>query len=351
MELIVDIQKKLHHFSLQVQFEAGQEIIGLLGASGCGKSMTLKCIAGIEKPNQGRIILNGDTLFDSRKNINLPVQKRGIGYLFQNYALFPHMTVEQNITSGMQGKRHEKKAEAARLMERFYLQGLERQYPTQLSGGQQQRVALARILAAKPRILLLDEPFSALDTWLRWQLEQEMKETLETFPGATLLVSHNRNEVYRLCSRVGVLANGKLQAIQEKWTLFQEPQTPEACLLTGCKNISPVKILPDGQIEACYWGIRLKPEKPVDSSTHYVGIRAHYFIPVEDFSLPNTFEVQAEQIIEDTFSIIIMARTKGSLEKGRKGLIRWELSKEKWKELQGKRLLLHIAEKDVLLLS
>ena len=144
MELIVDIQKKLHHFSLQIQFEAGQEIIGLLGASGCGKSMTLKCIAGIEKPDQGRIILNGDTLFDSGKNINLPVQKRGIGYLFQNYALFPHMTVEQNITSGMQGKRHEKKAEAARLMERFYLQGLERQYPTQLSGGQQQRVTSTR---------------------------------------------------------------------------------------------------------------------------------------------------------------------------------------------------------------
>lgn len=351
MDLIVDIEKKLRHFSLQVQFEARQEIIGLLGASGCGKSMTLKCIAGIEKPDRGRIILNNDILFDSKKNINLSAQKRGIGYLFQNYALFPHMTVEQNIAAGMQGKRQEKKAETARLIGRFYLQGLEHQYPAQLSGGQQQRVALARILAAKPRILLLDEPFSALDTWLRWQLEQEMKETLENFPGTTLLVSHNRNEVYRLCNRVGVLANGKLQTIQEKWTLFQEPQTAEACLLTGCKNISPVKILPDGQIEALYWGIRLKPEKPVEPSVRYVGIRAHYFTPAENFSLPNTFEVQAEQIIEDTFSIIIMARAKGSLEKGRKGLIRWELPKEVWKKLQGKQLLLHVAEEDILLLS
>lgn len=351
MNLMVDIEKKLHHFSLQVQFEAGQEVIGLLGASGCGKSMTLKCIAGIEKPDKGRIILNGRILFDSGKNINLPPQKRGIGYLFQNYALFPHMTVEQNIAAGMQGKRQEKKEGTARLIQRFYLQGLERQYPSRLSGGQQQRVALARILAAKPCILLLDEPFSALDTWLRWQLEQEMKETLESFPGTTLLVSHNRNEVYRLCSRAGVLANGKLHPIQEKWALFQEPQTAEACLLTGCKNISPVKVLPDGQIEALHWGIRLATEKTVAPSVRFVGIRAHYFTPVEDFTLPNTFEVQAEQIIEDTFSVIIMARAKGSLEKGREGLIRWELPKESWKNLQGKRLLLHVAEKDILLLS
>lgn len=190
MSLYVDIEKKLHSFSLQVKFQADNEIMALLGASGCGKSMTLKCIAGIEKPDRGRIVLDGQTLYDSEKRINLPPQKRRVGYLFQNYALFPHMTVEQNICAGM-GKlgRAEKRAKAAGLIKRFYLEGLEQQHPPRLSGGQQQRVAIARALALKPDILCFDEPTSALDPELTGEVLKVIR-SLASQNTTMIIVTH-----------------------------------------------------------------------------------------------------------------------------------------------------------------
>ena len=160
MALEVDITKKLDGFFMHMQFRAEQEIFAILGASGCGKSMTLKCIAGIEKPDEGRIVLDGKVLFDSEKKINLPPQKRKVGYMFQDYALFPHMNVVQNIEAGM-GKRPDR-SRTESLIRQFQLEGLEKKIPGQLSGGQKQRVAMARMLAAEPELILLDEPFSAL---------------------------------------------------------------------------------------------------------------------------------------------------------------------------------------------
>ena len=151
MELTVDIEKRLGNFHLRANFTVQMETFALLGASGCGKSMTLKCIAGIERPDRGSIILDGQTLFDREKHINLPLQKRKVGYLFQQYALFPNMSAEQNIRCALpkQMTREEKKRQLEDLVRRFRLEGLERKLPSQLSGGQQQRVALARILAAR----------------------------------------------------------------------------------------------------------------------------------------------------------------------------------------------------------
>ncbi|MBR0216819.1 MAG: ATP-binding cassette domain-containing protein, partial [Clostridia bacterium] len=175
MKLKVDIEKRLGDFCLRTAFEAEEGITGLLGASGSGKSMTLKCIAGIERPDRGTIELDGVTLFDSSRGIDLPPQKRHVGYLFQNYALFPNMTVRQNILCGL----HHEKDKAVRekqletMLSTFGLSGLEKHKPAQLSGGQQQRVALARILVTKPQLLLLDEPFSALDSYLRLRLQLE----------------------------------------------------------------------------------------------------------------------------------------------------------------------------------
>ena len=166
MSLFVDIRKKLKGFSLNVSFETNGDYLGVLGSSGSGKSMTLKCIAGIETPDEGLIILNGKVLFDSKKKINLKPQERNIGYLFQNYALFPNMTVEKNIGIGLKGSKYEKNRKINEIIEAFHLQGLEKKYPRQLSGGQQQRVALARCIIYKPDVLMLDEPFSALDTYL-----------------------------------------------------------------------------------------------------------------------------------------------------------------------------------------
>ena len=171
MALYVDIEKKCGDFLLKVKFTAQKEVLGLLGASGCGKSMTLKCIAGIERPDAGRILLNGRTLFDSAAGIDLPPQQRRVGYLFQNYALFPNMTVAENILFGAVGNEAAKKAKMQDSLERFNLKGLEKAYPSELSGGQQQRVAFARVLSSAAELLLLDEPFSALDSFLKWQME------------------------------------------------------------------------------------------------------------------------------------------------------------------------------------
>ena len=207
MSIYVDIKKSFGNFKLNIQFEAGDEIFALLGASGCGKSITLKCIAGIEKPDEGQIILDGVTLFDSNKKINLSPQKRKTGLLFQNYALFPNMTVEENIGVAIKNSKSSKENIINTYINMFHLHGLEKHFPHQLSGGQQQRVALARILASEPNILMLDEPFSALDSYLKWQLEQEMSNILNNYKGTTLFVSHNRDEVYRLCDKICVIQN------------------------------------------------------------------------------------------------------------------------------------------------
>ena len=161
MAIEVAIKKKIGNFSLDVAFSAGEEMFALLGASGCGKSMTLKCIAGIETPDEGKIVLNGRTLFDSEKKINLIPQKRKVGYMFQDYALFPNMTVEKNIMAGM-GKKPEK-AIVQDYIRRFRLEGLEHHLPRQLSGGQKQRLTIARALVEDPEILILDDSASALD--------------------------------------------------------------------------------------------------------------------------------------------------------------------------------------------
>ena len=201
MSLEINIEKKLDGFTLRAAFTAGNTSTALLGASGCGKSMTLRCIAGIVKPDRGRIVLDGRMLFDSAQHIDLPPQQRGVGLLFQNYALFPNMTVEQNILCGLKAEKDPaaRRAACAEMLRAMRLEPLAKRYPAQLSGGQQQRAALARILVGKPRILMLDEPFSALDSYLREEVEGEVGSLLASFAGTALLVTHNRDEAYRLC--------------------------------------------------------------------------------------------------------------------------------------------------------
>lgn len=213
MALLVDIRKQLGNFQLDVRFEAENERLALLGASGCGKSVTLRCIAGILTPDEGRIVLDGTVLYDSASRIDLPPQKRQVGYLFQQYALFPNMTVRQNIAAAVR-ERTRRQAVTAEKLRQFRLEDAAEKKPWQLSGGQQQRTALARILASGPKAILLDEPFSALDSYLKYQLELELTEMLEQFPGTVLWVSHDRGEVFRSCQRVCVLDRGVSQPVQ-----------------------------------------------------------------------------------------------------------------------------------------
>ena len=266
MQLYVDIEKRLGAFHLRAQFEASSEKLALLDASGCGKSMTLKCIAGIERPDRGRIVLDGVTLFDSERHIDLPPQRRQVGYLLQQYALFPNMTAAQNIRCVLRGgTRAERKCELDELIRRFRLEGLEKKLPSQLSGRQQQRVALARILAAKPKAVLLDEPFSALDSFLKWNLEAELADMLAQFEGPIVWVSHDLSECCRNCARVCVMENGRSGREMDMEEMIRHPDSVSAARLAGHKNFVSAAADKNGGVLVPAWGMRL-PELQLEQA-------------------------------------------------------------------------------------
>lgn len=270
--LYVNIKKKVGSFLLDLEFEAKDETLALLGASGCGKSMTLKCIAGVETPDEGTIILNDKVLFHSKKKINLLPQHRKVGLLFQNYALFPNMTMRENIAIAI-AKNHTNKDEIInKKIDDFSLNGLENNYPHQMSGGQQQRVALARMLVNEPEILMFDEPFSALDEHLRWQMEQELIQVLKQHNGSSLYVSHNKDEVYRISDRIAVLDSGSIDSINDKESLFNKPTNLNTAIITGCKNISKIRRIDKDYIHAIDWDLILKCDEIPGKDSKYVGI-------------------------------------------------------------------------------
>lgn len=348
MGLQVKIKKKLANFTLDVEFSTEHEVFALLGASGCGKSMTLKCIAGIEKTDEGLIILNGRTLYDSSKKINLPPQERKVGYMFQDYALFPNMTVLGNIMAGM-GKRADK-AKAGEYLRRFRLEELEQQYPASLSGGQKQRVAMARMLAAEPEVILLDEPFSALDSHLRWSVEQQMRQLLCGIDKPAIFVSHNRDEVYRMCSMVGCINRGRLEVVEPVREFFRNPKTKIAAELSGCKNISEVVISNNGTcLEASGWGCSFFFKEPVSADVGAVGIRAHYLHPLYGESsgsdAANILQIKEYQIIEDSFEWIFLFKVTADGD-----WLQWKTPKKPEEKLRVPQAFM-VDEKDILLLK
>ncbi|MBR5093931.1 MAG: ATP-binding cassette domain-containing protein [Oscillospiraceae bacterium] len=279
MSLIVDIRKDMGAFRLEAAFRAENGITSLLGPSGCGKSLTLKCIAGIERPDEGHIELDGRVLFDSAARIDLPPQRRQVGYLFQNYALFPNMTLRQNILCGLHRlpDRLERESRCREILGMMRLEGLEGHKPHQLSGGQQQRAALARILVNEPRLLMLDEPFSALDAHLRDSLKIELRDRLRDFGREVLMVTHSREEAYTMSDSIAVMDKGRLLAHKPTKALFADPGSVAAAVMTGCKNIAPARKVGDCEVEVPSWGVRLKTARPVGEGLAAVGIRAHYF--------------------------------------------------------------------------
>ncbi|MDY4970546.1 MAG: ATP-binding cassette domain-containing protein [Lachnospiraceae bacterium] len=357
MSLEVHITKKLNNFTLKADLSSDGSCTGILGESGCGKSMFLKCIAGIETPDTGSIVLDGQILFDSTKKINLPPQKRNVGYLFQNYALFPSMTVAENIASGIQaGKRFFSRREKEHIqaivkeqIERCRLQGLENQYPSSLSGGQQQRTALARILAVNPSMIMLDEPFSALDSHLKDAMQKEMHEIIRNYPGNVLIVSHSRDELYRLCSSLYVMSQGsfiKNGAIKD---VFSTPGSIKAAVLTGCKNITPIRKINDHLLEAPEWGLKLSPAAPVTEEITHMGIRAHFFHPVipSDPKTENQFQAQIVQLEEQPFEYDYYLKTA----EGTQTFV-WKTHKGSGPERKpGDWITFHVSPEDVMLLT
>ncbi len=236
--LELDIEKDLGDFRLGVSFRAGENMVALFGPSGSGKSLTLQCIAGLVQPDRGSIVIDGATVFDSSQGINLPPQRRRVGYVFQNYALFPHLSTEANVGYGLHYlPAPERRRQVEEAIRRVRLVGLEKRLPRQLSGGQQQRVALARTLATQPHILLLDEPFSALDSAVRARLQSELIQLLRQVSITTVLVTHNLPEAYALSERMIVYDAGRILQDGHRDDVLYRPRTRSVARFTGTKNI------------------------------------------------------------------------------------------------------------------
>ena len=340
--IYVDIEKKFGKFTLKTKFQFDNEIMGLLGASGSGKSLTLKCIAGIEKPDKGRIILNDRVLFDSEKKINISPKDRKIGYLFQDYALFPNMNVYENIKVGIREGENFDKLIMEKL-EEMRISHLKDKKINEISGGEKQRVALARLLINKPEIILLDEPFSALDDYLKSKIELEVAEVLRNYKIPTILVSHSREEVYRLCNEICVMSNGKSEDLMNKKELFKNPKTFSSCLISGCKNFSKIEKLSENRLRALDWNIELETSDTILEEHKILGIRAH-LIELEK-SDENSFAVEVERVVEDVFTYIILVRKKDA-----KNSIRIEVDKHILKKVENRENLFITMRKEDLIL-
>ena len=341
MPLDVQIAKDLPDFTLDANFRVEDAApLSILGPSGSGKTMLLRCIAGLERPDRGKIVLNDLVLFDSEQKIRVPARLRRVGFLFQHFALFPHRTVEENIAVGLRRLSvEERNARIAELVRQTHIRGLEHRHPRELSGGEQQRVALARCLAVDPEALLLDEPLSSLDTHLRSQIEGQLEETFAAYRRPSLLVTHNMEEAYRLCHQLLVLSRGRVAALGPKEKIFRRPPSAAVARLTGCKNISRAKAASNGTLEALDWGCQVRVTPEIQGAPEYVGIRAHHIDFVESSvpgePLENVFPCWPVRSSETPFRITLFL----SLREPGEGdpaefQLQAEVFKEKWERFR-----------------
>lgn len=330
MAIDIRIKKIVDNFELNIEMQSNSKRIGILGASGCGKSMTLKTIAGVEYVDEGYIEVDGEILLDTKKKVNKKPQKRKIGYLFQNYALFPTKTVEYNVMAGLRGTKEQNKKRAREMMEKFQIQGLEMRLPGELSGGQQQRVALARIMAYEPDMILLDEPFSALDSFLKDRLKQELLEMLDDYEGIIILVSHSRDEIYQFTDELFVMENGKIVCSGPTREIFQNPKKVVAARLTGCKNIVPIERKDNHSFSIPNWRTEIYVDGDIPDNIKYIGYRAHGFIPVWGERKKNCIPFRLSSRAELPFE------KKFFLESETEEEICWFVQQDIWDELEEK---------------
>ena len=349
MDLEVRLEQSYHNFQLNIDMKTSASRVGILGASGAGKSMTLKMLAGISSPGKGRILYGDRLLLDTDRRINIRPQKRKVGYMFQNYALFPSMTVEENIGVGIPKKHSGRKEMIRQMVERFSLNGLERELPSRLSGGQQQRVAMARILACAPDMILLDEPFSALDVHLRDRMQRELEDQLKDYPGTVFLVSHNRDEIYRFSQEILILDRGRMISQGSRKEVFRRPATKIAAAMTGCKNFSAVTRLDDHRFRADSWGLEIQTEQRLPEDVHFIGYRAHQFIPVwgerEENCIPFLLDRKDELPFEENYYIRPDRETYDP-----EDVISWFVQRDLWPTIREKGLpdYLKVREEDLL---
>ncbi len=327
MSLHMDIVKNFGTFRLAVKLDAENEVVGLLGASGCGKSATLRCVAGLITPDSGHIEVNGEVLFDSESHINVKTRDRRTAMLFQNYQLFPNMTVLDNVMAGIPRDvpRRERRERADHYLEMFDLKGFGGRYPMRLSGGQQQRVALARMLAAHPSILMFDEPFSALDSHLKSSLQQSMLDTFDDVDATILYVSHDIDEALRFCDRIAVIDQGAIVQRGTGRDIVDHPSSLATLRLSGCRNTSAARRVSDHQIEATDWGMRFTVRHDVPEDLAYVGIRPFYIRHADEDEVgdENVFRMHVHRVDDSRFERTVMLDTPGCSADKR---IEWQVS-------------------------
>jgi molybdate transport system permease protein len=334
IELEIHAEKALDNFSLQVDFRTGREAVGLLGSSGAGKSMTLRMIAGIVAPDRGRIVLSGRVLYDSATGQNVSCARRRIGVVFQDYALFPNMTVAGNVGFGLSAlPARERQVRVQRQLERMHIAELAGRYPREISGGQRQRVAIARCMAIEPDALLFDEPFAALDPHLRRQMEEQLRETLAEYRGAVIFVTHDMEEAFRFCSDLLVLDNGCVIASGPKHQLFERPQTVVAARLTGCKNIASARRIGADRIAVDAWNCELQTAVSVPDAVTHVGVRSHQIVFMPADNEENSFPCWLVSTSEAPHEMTVYLRLHSAPQAGEPAHLQADMPKDVWRKL------------------
>ncbi len=335
--LQVEVERRLENFSLNVSLRAAQRAVGLLGPSGAGKSMTLRMIAGLTAPDRGRIVLNDRVLFDRDRKENVPAARRRIGVVFQDYALFPHLTVAENVGFGVRGlPEDERRRRVDRQLASLQISELANRYPREISGGQRQRVAIARCMATEPDALLLDEPFAALDPHLRRQTEEQLRLALAEFRGPVVFVTHDMEEAFRFCSELLVLDGGSVIASGPKHRLFEDPGTVAAARLTGCKNIVAAVAIGANKISVPGWNCELATARTVDASVSHVGLRSHQIRFVDGGPGENIFPCWLVSTSEAPHEMTLYLRIHSSAGPGDTAHLQADVPKELWRELSSK---------------
>jgi len=337
--LEIDLQKRLQRFTLRVRLCAGRGAVGILGASGAGKSMTLRLIAGVVTPDCGRIVLNRRVLFNSASGENVPAAKRRIGIVFQDYALFPHMTVAENVGFGLSGlAADDRQSVVLRHLQRMHIAELAERTPGEISGGQRQRVALARCMAMEPDALLLDEPFAALDPHLRRQTEEQLRQTLAEYNGAVLFVTHDMEEAFRFCNELVVLDAGQVIASGPKKELFERPHTVVEARLTGCKNIVAARRIGADRIAVDAWQCELQTASAVPDGLTHVGMRSHQIMLAKEneheiVEGTNSFPAWLMGISEAPHEITLYLRLHAPAQAGEPAHVQVDLPKDEARTL------------------
>lgn len=345
-------KKQFDNFSLDIVFCSEKKRIAILGASGSGKSVTLKALSGIITPDNGLIEIDDKVLFDSKKRINIKTKDRNIGYMFQNYALFPTMTVRKNIESGFKGDKAQKDIVVDEIIKTYGLSGLENSLPKDLSGGQQQRVALARIAVYSPLTIFLDEPFSALDAFLKDKLTQDLFSYLDSYDKTVIIVTHDRDEAYRFSEDVVVLNEGRVETFGPTKEIFKNPKSVAAARITGCKNISRAKIIDEHSFIALDWNATVKTEKNLPKDFAFVGYRAHEFEPIWGEKEENCieFKLHSKAFLQFERNYYIKPNDDSD---SMDGIITWFLQKDMWPVIdqKGEPDFLKIKQEEIMFLS